>query len=299
MKDLYIMVGLPASGKSTYVKKMKECFSIVSVSTDDLRKELLGDISNQNQNTEVFDEAYKRIQFYLEKGLDVIFDATNINYKKRMDVINRFKKYANNINAIMMATPYEECLERNKNRKRQVPEDVIKRMYMNFYVPQYFEGFNKISIVYSSDMEFIPMEELKRKLNIPHDNPHHELSILEHSDAAYLYLEKKFGPCALALAGYLHDIGKPFCKTYVNAKGETTNCAHYYGHEKVGAYDSLFYTRDHEIKYQLYVAQLIQWHMYLHATNITEKTMKKHKDRMGEQFWKDLEELHRADLAAH
>lgn len=299
MKDLYIMVGLPASGKSTYVKKMKECFVAVSVSTDDLRKELLGDISNQNQNTDIFNESYKRIQFYLEKGLDVIFDATNINYKKRMDVINRFKKYANNINAIMMATPYEECLERNKNRERQVPEDVIKRMYMNFYVPQYFEGFDKISIVYSSDIQFIPMEELKHKLNISHDNPHHELNILEHSDDAYLYLEKKFGPCALALAGYLHDIGKPFCKTFVNAKGETTDIAHYYCHEKVGAYDSLFYTRDHEIKYQLYVAQLIQWHMLLHDPNLTEKTIKKHKDRMGEQFWKDLEELHRADLAAH
>lgn len=302
MADLYVMVGLPASGKSTWAKELIEQHVITSkyaiVSTDDLRQELLGDINAQNQNTEVFNEAYKRIQSYLKKGIDVYFDATNINYKKRMDIINRFKKYADDIDAIMIATPYEECIERNKKRERQVPEDVIKRMYMNFYVPQFFEGFDNITIIRNTN-KFVSMEELKHKLNIPHDNPHHKLSVLEHSDYVYLDLEKKFGTCALTLAGYLHDIGKPFCKTFVNAKGETTEVAHYYNHEKVGAYDSILYTAEYGLEYQLYIAQLIQWHMLLHDPNLTEKTIKKHKNRFGDYFWKDLEELHRADLSAH
>lgn len=300
MANLEIMIGLPSSGKSTWAKKIinNRNWKHNIISTDEIRKEITGSEMSQDKNTEVFDIAYNRIIDSLKDNVDVIFDATNINYKKRMDIINRFKKYTDDIDAIMIATPYEECIERNKKRERQVPEDVIKRMYMNFYVPQFFEGFNNITIIRNTN-KFISMEELKRNLNIPHDNPHHKLSVLEHSDEAYLYLEKKYGQCALTLAGYLHDIGKPFCKTFVNANGETTDVAHYYFHEKVGAYDSILYTAEYRLEYQLYIAQLIQWHMLLYDPNLTEKTIKKHKDRMGEDFWKDLEELHRADLAAH
>ena len=69
-------------------------------------------------------------------------DATNINYKRRRDWLNRFNKYNVEKIAILVATPYEECIERNSIRKRKVPEEVITRMYQNFYAPQYYEGFN-------------------------------------------------------------------------------------------------------------------------------------------------------------
>lgn len=285
------------SGKSTIAKSIPN--SII-ISTDKIREEITGKESNQDKNILVFDIAYNRIKFNLtnNKYENVIFDATNINYKRRIDLINKFRKYADEINAYLILTPYEECLERNNNRERKVPEEVIKKMYMNFYIPQIFEGFDNISINYNTDKIFY-MEELKNKLNIPHDNPNHELSILEHSDSAYLYLENKFGQCALTLAGYLHDIGKPFCKTFINSKGEKTEIAHYYSHEKVGAYDSLFYTEEYALEYQLYIAQLIQWHMLLHDKNLSEKTILKYQKLFGEEFWNDLQELHKADLTAH
>ena len=55
----------------------------------------------------------------------------------------------------MVATPYEDCLIRNAQRERKVPEEVIKRMYYNFYVPQYFEGFNDIQIIHN---EILPIK---------------------------------------------------------------------------------------------------------------------------------------------
>lgn len=44
-------------------------------------------------------------------------------------------------------------------------------------------------------------------------------------------------------------------------------------------------------------AVLIQWHMLLHQ-NLSEKTITKYKNMLGESIWRDLELLHKADCEA-
>lgn len=51
-----MLVGLPASGKSTYAKKLSKKENAIILSSDELRKELFGNINNQNHNAEVFKE---------------------------------------------------------------------------------------------------------------------------------------------------------------------------------------------------------------------------------------------------
>lgn len=100
------------------------------------------------------------------------------------------------------------------------------------------------------------------------------------------------------MAGYLHDIGKIKTKTFINTKGEKTEIAHYYSHEKVGAYDSFPYTEGNYLYTRFYIAKLIQWHMLLHQ-ELSEKTIEKYKSKLGIAFWKDLQLLYEADLYAH
>lgn len=304
MSIFYMMIGLPASGKSTIAKRYaQECNGVI-VSTDELRKELLGDENSQDNNELIFKEAEKIIKENIEKGVDVIFDATNISYKKRIDWLNRLKKYNVYRVAVMVATPYEECLERNLKRERVVPEEVITNMYHNFYVPQQYEGFNRIQIVYNSDYTFV-FNDLK---DIPQDNPHHKLSVLEHCKEAQQYAIQetfnKVNPNEIIRATLLHDIGKLKTKTFINAKGEKTDIAHYYNHEKVSVYDSLF---NNDIKKRvehgridsaLYIIKLIQWHMLLWL-DLSDKSIIKYKRLLGENFWQDLEILHNADKEAH
>lgn len=296
MSDLIIMCGLPASGKSSYAKGVKK--SII-ISTDDIREEINGNASIQDNGNLVFETAFNRIKENLieNKYKNVIFDATNINYKKRTDIVNRFKKYADKIICYFVYADYEECLERNSKRERKVPEEVIKRMYYNFYVPQFFEGFDDIIFKNNSNTTH-DYDELEEKLNINQDNPNHKLSLLEHSRKAYLYLKEVTKTEYMATAGYLHDIGKIKTKTFINTKGEKTEIAHYYSHEKVGAYDSLAYTNFKRFDIQFYIAELIQWHMLLHQ-ELSEKTIEKYKSKLGIAFWKDLQLLHEADLYAH
>ena len=242
MNKFYMMIGLPASGKSTIAKQISESEGAMIVSSDEIRKEM-GDENDQTNNEKVFKEAEKRLKEYLSQGKDVIFDATNINYKRRRDWLNRFNKFDIEKIAVLVATTYEECLERNDKRKRRVPEGVIERMYFNFYVPQYYEGFDDIKIVYNSiDRDYI-INELDGLDDIEQDNPHHTLSVLEHCKRTGELLENE--DYDLWLAGLLHDIGKLETKTFINAKGEETEIAHFYNHEKVSTYNSLFYAAVH------------------------------------------------------
>ena len=143
--------------------------------------------------------------------------------------------------------------------------------------------------------------------DIKQDNPHHKLTVLEHCKKTEEILNKQNGQLSIPinLAGRLHDIGKLETKTFINSKGEKTDIAHFYNHEKVSAYDSLFHVnlrsriemmKDEE--FVLETIKLIQWHM-LPWTKMSEKTEQKYKKLLGENFWNDLMILHKADEEAH
>jgi len=51
LTKLIVMVGLPASTKSSYAEKLKLEYDAVVLSSDKLREELLGDINSQDKNT--------------------------------------------------------------------------------------------------------------------------------------------------------------------------------------------------------------------------------------------------------
>lgn len=303
MNKLFMMIGIPASGKTSLAEQIAKSEDAEIVSSDSIRKELYGDENIQGDSNEVFKTVEDRIINGLKNNRNMIYDATNINYKRRMAFLQKIRKLKIEKIAIMVATPYEQCLIRNSQRERQVPEEVMKRMYFNFYVPQYFEGWDDIQIKYTNNYIFFfdDLEDIKQ------DNPHHKLTVLEHCKKTEEILNKQNGQLSIPInfAGRLHDIGKLKTKTFINSKGEKTNIAHFYNHEKVSAYDSLFYVnlrsriemmKDEE--FALETIKLIQWHM-LPWTEMSEKTEQKYKKLLGEKFWNDLMILHKADKEAH
>lgn len=298
MTTFTMLIGPPASGKSTYAKQT----SAVIVSTDAIREELYGSEEVQDNPQKVFDIAFQRICSCLRAEQNCIFDATNMVRKYRVNFINRLRtaiKNPFNIKAIIFATPYEICLERNKARRRQVPQEVIKRMIMNFNVPWYSEGFNEIE-VFDCRHDFDLTEYLESTTIIGHDNPHHSLTIGQHClDAAekcLLAQDEVYKSCPkytnqIYTACYFHDVGKPFCKTFTKMNGNPSPYAHYYFHENVGAYMFLCCNW-----YDLITALLINFHMSFFNS---EKHLAKIKDFLGEDLFTALEWVHRFDVAAH
>lgn len=311
MPYFIMMCGLPGSGKSTIALDLAKDFDARIHSSDAIRAQILGDENSQENNEKVFSILHERIKDDLQRGKNTIYDATNINHRKRKD----FLLTLNQINCqkviVVAATPYEECLRRDSLRERSVGTSVIKRMYMNFYLPWYYEGWDEIKIVYPRDMQFLSIEETIEDLkSIPHDNPHHSYSIGDHCVAAWTRIkDRKSLSLDIKEAMLLHDIGKKFTRTFKNKKGEETEVAHYYQHHFTGAYDSLFIVSNNKLSLYSYSksdpdvylwllkrAIYIQWHM---TPYLWGKKEQKYRQLWGEHLYKTIMVLHRADRQAH
>lgn len=302
---LFVMTGIPASGKSTKARELSEEFNAIIHSSDELRIELEITDQTKENNAKIFQILHQRIKADLKLGNNVVFDATNINYKQRMGFLRELKGVDCEKICYFMATPYDDCIERNENRQNNVPNYVIKRMYRNFFIPQMFEGWDSIEIVWNYNPEDFSIVDLFYKRDtglkfISQDNPHHELTIGEHCEKCSRNLLANSNN--LRLAGFMHDIGKGFCKTFINSKGETTDVAHFYQHNLVSAYMSLFYLRidwdyrrrDNEL---LEICKLVTWHMQPHFIE-NEKQRLKYETLLGKDTWDDVMILHEADKNA-
>ena len=149
---LYILIGVPGSGKSTYAEELyqKSERGIALVSSDCIRKSLYGNESCQDNPKKVFTLAHKIIVDQLEHGFDVIFDATNIYANNRKDLILKvcfeIRKPVRFV-AIYFDTPIDECIKRQDYRNRKVPQKVIEKMARQIDKPTFEEGFDIIRTI--------------------------------------------------------------------------------------------------------------------------------------------------------
>lgn len=306
MARFYMAVGIAGAGKSTVYKNHYSFAEYVS--SDAIREEVYGDVNDQSHNEEVFNLMSKRTREFLKNGADVFYDATNISSKRRMGFLRELSKIPNVQKiCVLVVPPFEVVKEQNANRERKVPEYVLERMYRNFNMPHESEGWDKIKVFGNQRNYKYLFSEHLAAMGIPHDNPHHSASIGKHMELAGEYIRQHFKKelaspdrniCypaeMMVLAADFHDIGKPYCKVYHNAKGEPTEDAHYYNHENVGSY--IYISHSDGDEYDIWIANLIAHHMdYFKG----EKYMEKIRSRFGEKFMKDLDILHEADLAAH
>lgn len=273
-------------------------------SSDDLREELFGDVNNQEYNQEVFVELHRRIKECLRGDKSAIMDSTNISYKRRLAFLQELKNIPCEKICVLMATPYEECLRRNAERERKVPEYAIEKMYRQFDPPYWYEGWTEIQIEFSDDSyrNISAIDWLNSVNDFDQNNSHHSLTLGEHSEKTLDYIFNIVGgiddhSIILRGAALLHDNGKCFTKTFKNSKGEITDQAHYYAHEHVGSYNSLFYRMCCN---SLDVAVIIRWHMqpYFWERDNNEKLHNKYRKLWGEDLYHDIMKIHEADKAA-
>lgn len=234
MPRLIMLIGLPGSGKSTYAQQLcGKNSKLIYCSSDAIRKELYGDESIQTDNNKVFRILHHRVKNYIQLGFDVIYDATNVTRKNRKIIIEYCKDIAT-VEGHVVWAPIEECIKRDKDRDRTVGSDVIRKFLYRWQSPNYDEGFDSLYITYNID-NFSSETYIKQCLtdmDIPHDNPHHKLSVLNHCISVKYYCLSHFKETILTEAAIYHDIGKPLTKFFK----EQDNVAHYYQHDNVGGY---------------------------------------------------------------
>jgi len=132
---LVLMVGPPASGKSTFGEKYASEHGMVYISTDKLRAELGMGESDQTVSALAFAIARKRVNKNLGLGKSVMLDATNINPKARKDWINIAREHEAHIKAFVFEVDREELIKRDGQRNRHVGELVIDKFLNKYHRP--------------------------------------------------------------------------------------------------------------------------------------------------------------------
>lgn len=136
---IILLVGLPASGKSTYAADKP------TLSSDAIRKLLADDETDQTIHATVFATLRYLLVQRLQLHRPVTYvDATHLTRVEREPYIELARQHNAEIEAVYFDVPLELCLERNRSRTRQVPEDAITKMAAKLQPPSQEEGFNKI-----------------------------------------------------------------------------------------------------------------------------------------------------------
>ena len=142
-KKIYILCGVPGSGKSTWARKQVEELDGkgIIISRDAIRFSMLGDDDAYFAHEDaVFDEFIKKIQEAIndQEHTSIFIDATHLNEKNRNKVLSRIWRMGDDvIIGVYFDVPLEECLRRNALRtgRALVPETVIKNMYESLTKP--------------------------------------------------------------------------------------------------------------------------------------------------------------------
>lgn len=290
---VYIMVGCPYSGKSTYAKELSEESGAVIISSDRVRAQLFGDAECQKEPAKVFQVVRQKMHEQLKAGKDVIIDSTAMTRKARRPFMEELKQYKDiDITAIVCAVCLEELKIRQKKRPRFVPWAVIMKQLKQFEFPLYGEGFDDIWIVGIDSAPRFLNKDLVRALDIPHDTKWHKESIGDHMLKSYSHSVYAHYPWVVSRAAQYHDIGKIYTKEFKDRKGEKTEDAHFFGHAGVGAY---LYAAERwqQEEDTIEVCQLISYHMIW--AYMDQKGLDKIHRLMGDELWKKLEQLHDCD----
>lgn len=262
---LKMMIGLPGSGKSRFIKQHR----------------LIDEIIVNNINTL---EELEDVKNLLSEGKCVYYDDTNTTKEHREYIIKELKPYTLFIKGIFVYKSLYQCYYWNSRREGQMSYEMIHNMYKNFNVPTLSEGFDSLVLEYDREAEehfyhrrfldkickgelslhdyhnFLKLTRNDDVIGVSQNSIHHTLSIDRHMYATYKKLIE-FGTTNqnLLVASLLHDIGKVEC-IMVDEDG-----IHYHfpKHENVSAYLSINTLNALGMKKSniLEIAGLIQNHM--------------------------------------
>ena len=141
---IVLLVGLPGSGKSTYLGQI----GATALSSDAIRRLLADDETDQTIHDRVFQTMRYLLRHRLALGRPVTYiDATNLTPEERQPYIGIGKSYGCDLEAIYFDVPLEICRERNARRHRVVPEDALAKMAAKLVPPSAAEGFDRITVL--------------------------------------------------------------------------------------------------------------------------------------------------------
>lgn len=150
MPTAYILVGVPGSGKSTWVRNQQWRRNCVYVSTDRFVEQYARRV--KKTYSEVFEEYMPRAVDRMARQVvqareaeqDIIWDQTSTTVASRAKKFRMLPNYK--MVAIVFPTPDKEELRRRLDSRpgKEIPNHVLEKMIADWEEPTEQEGFGEI-----------------------------------------------------------------------------------------------------------------------------------------------------------
>lgn len=159
---LYMLVGVPCAGKSTWVQWQMEDEKNYYVASTDRLLEIYASMRGATYN-DVFKEhigyAEKAMMTHIKDavmyGYDIVWDQTNLTRKSRAKKLAMIPDHYEKI-ALVFSTPERDELFRRLDSRpgKTIPEHIINNMIDSLEVPTKDEGFD-IVMEYAEDLIYV------------------------------------------------------------------------------------------------------------------------------------------------
>ena len=126
---MFLMVGLPASGKDTFIKNNEELSSLPIVSLDSIRNNIKR--KNKKDEGRVKQEAKKQMKEFLANKQDFVFNATNIRKEQRKQLIDLALSYNAKVHIVYVEIDWKNLIKNLNKRNELILQGKVKHPYLN------------------------------------------------------------------------------------------------------------------------------------------------------------------------
>jgi predicted kinase len=168
----HLLIGPPASGKTTLAGFLADLTGAVVLSSDELRGELFGDPAVQGPWRDVEALLHQRIRQSVAAGIPVIVDATHAHRSWRLAITQGlFLPSPVQWIGWWLQTPLATCMQWNQSRVLRVPEPVIREMAAALadpvFGPSRADGLTSLVAVvpnHQGDLDRLLRDELAQRI---------------------------------------------------------------------------------------------------------------------------------------
>lgn len=154
MPKCTILVGVPGSGKSTWLRNQEYVEDQYIASTDNIIEAIAGGFNM------TYNEGFKDLIKFAEKVMwkelgafakdreRIYIDRTNLTVKSRQKFITALKPYGYEFDCVVFETPEGDEWKRRLDRPgKTIPDHVLESMADNIEIPTMDEGFETITFI--------------------------------------------------------------------------------------------------------------------------------------------------------
>ena len=164
---MFVMTGIPGSGKTTVAKQFAEKNGFRYIGIDDFYKSINGSDTIREHKFDVWMACFRAIHLAEKDRADVVVDTNAPNSLERSDFVRWFRGYSHHL--IWVCADVDLCRARNRSRSRVIPEEDMDKLIDEYKRPDLrdFDMWDSMAFIRSKEEGFSKPQSLTDENLLP------------------------------------------------------------------------------------------------------------------------------------